>query len=53
MTTKFEVSNQNKPDVEFYWGAKGIDKEGVNQWDPEEIGKTIWDDEFDPSSEEA
>lgn len=53
MTTDFEISNNNKPDVNYYWGAKEIDSEGVNRWDPDDVGQIIWNEEFDPSTEES
>ena len=51
MTSDFEISNNNKPDVYFFWGAKDIITDKVNRWDPEDIGEIVWDDEFDPTSE--
>jgi hypothetical protein len=53
MTSDFEISNLNKPEINFYWGTKEIITDDVNRWDPEDIGELVWDDEFDPSSEEA
>lgn len=53
MLTNFEFSNANKPDINFFWGAASIDKKQVNKWDPDDIGELVWNDEFDPSSEEA
>ena len=28
------------------WGVKGLDRDGVGSWDPEDIGKLIWDPTF-------
>ena len=53
MLSKFEFSNANKPDVNFFWGPSGIDVQGVNRWDPDQIGVIIWNEKFDPSPEEA
>ena len=28
------------------WGIKGINKDGTDHWDPNDIGEPIWDDNF-------
>ena len=28
------------------WGVKGLDRDGVGSWDPEDIGKLVWDPTF-------
>jgi hypothetical protein len=53
MLSNFEFSTANKPDINFFWGASGINKEGINRWDPDQIGELLWNEKFDPSSEEA
>ena len=35
--------------VRFVWGVTDIDREGTTKWDPEDIGKPIWDQTFDPN----
>ena len=32
--------------VNINWGVKGLDRDGVGAWDPEDVGKLIWDDSF-------
>ena len=32
--------------VNINWGVKGLDRDGVSSWDPEDVGKLIWDDGF-------
>ena len=32
--------------VNINWGVKGLDRDGVGTWDPEDVGKLIWDDSF-------
>ena len=36
-----------------YFGVEGIDKEGVSRWDPVNIGKVIFDENFSIYSVEA
>jgi hypothetical protein len=38
-------------DITIYWGVKGINKEGIDQWNPKDMGKIRWDMEFDISLE--
>jgi hypothetical protein len=53
MLSSFEFTTANKPDINFFWGTSGIDDDGINNWDPEQIGVLLWNDGFDPSSEDA
>ena len=32
--------------VNINWGVKDLDRDGVGTWDPEDVGKLIWDDSF-------
>ena len=32
--------------VNLNWGVKDLDREGVSTWDPEDVGKLIWDENF-------
>lgn len=32
--------------VNINWGVEALDRDGVGSWDPEDIGKLIWDDGF-------
>ena len=37
--------------VYFVWGIAGLDRSNVDQWDPTDIGKVVYDNQFDMSSE--
>ena len=37
--------------IQIYWGVKGIDKTDASMWDANYIGKVVWDDETDFTSE--
>lgn len=37
--------------VNINWGVKDLDRDGVGTWDPEDVGKLIWDDSFTMSPE--
>jgi len=39
--------------IQIFWGVKGIDKNDTSMWDPEKIGKVIFDEHFDLSPPEA
>ena len=32
--------------VNINWGVKDLDRSDVGTWDPEDVGKLIWDDNF-------
>jgi len=32
--------------VNINFGIKDLDRDGVGSWDPEDIGKLVWDDDF-------
>ena len=32
--------------VNINWGVKDLDRDGVSAWDPEDVGKLVWDDSF-------
>jgi len=32
--------------VNINFGVKDLDRNGVGSWDPEDIGKLVWDDDF-------
>ena len=32
--------------VNVNFGVKDLDRDGVSSWDPEDIGKLVWDDDF-------
>lgn len=34
-------------DFSLFWGVKGIDQSGVDQWDAQDIGEIEWDYDFD------
>lgn len=52
-TTGFKLGGISPAiDVEIIWGVETTDKNGTDYYDTNEFGKIIWDDEFDPSSEE-
>ncbi len=36
--------------IDIYWGAQDINTQDINFYDPAEIGKVIWDPDFDLSS---
>jgi len=48
MINDFDASENNKKSVNLYWGVKGIDRQGENQWDPIFVGEPEWDTSFDP-----
>lgn len=50
MINDFDASENNKKSVNLYWGVKGIDRTGENQWDPIFVGEPEWDTSFDPVS---
>ena len=37
--------------VNILWGLKGINKEGIDKYDTSDLGKLIWDDNFDITEE--
>lgn len=50
MSEEFPASGDSYADAFIFWGAKDIDREGENQWDPEFIGELLWDETFDMST---
>ena len=46
-------SNVLDIDVVIYWGVRDIATDGIDQWNPEELGTVILDERFDLSSVEA
>ena len=32
--------------VNIIWGVKGLNRDDVGLWDPEDLGKLVWDDDF-------
>lgn len=48
MINDFDASENNKKSVNLFWGVKGIDRTGENQWDPIFVGVPEWDTSFDP-----
>ena len=30
--------------VKINWGVKGLDRSGISNWDPNDMGKLVWDD---------
>ena len=48
--TLFDLSEEQ---VHVIWGVKGVDRTGVNLWDESDLGRVVWDDEFDASDPEA
>ena len=38
-------------EVSIFWGVRGVDRSGTDRWDPTDIGKIIWDDDFDLTPE--
>ena len=40
-------------EVQVAWGLKGMDLSGTSPWNPDAMGKVIYDEEFDMSSPEA
>lgn len=35
--------------VKIHWGVKGLDRDGVGAWNVTDVGKLIWDMDFDIS----
>ena len=50
-----EDFNQGENDqvilVNLLWGVSGVDRSGTDRWDAADIGKLIWDDDFDLTPE--
>lgn len=42
----------NRIDVIMYQGTKEIDDSKVGKWDSEDMGKVVWDEEFNLSPKE-
>lgn len=40
-------------DVVVYWGVRDLSTDGVDKWNPEDLGKVIMDEKFDLSSVDA
>lgn len=38
--------------IDFYWGALGIDRGNFTRWDTMKLGEIVWDETFDPALEE-
>lgn len=38
--------------VFYFFGAKGLDRDGISKWDAETLGDLIWDEDFDLSPPE-
>lgn len=47
-----QVVESEMIDLKLIWGLSDIDRTGDNAWDPEFVGKLIFDDEFDLTSVE-
>lgn len=45
----FSGSNDLSIDMRFFWGVKDLNNDDVNMWDPSELGKLKWDNNFDIS----
>jgi protein dispatched 1 len=39
--------------VSLVWGLGGLDRSGANKWDPSDLGKLYYADDFDPSTAAA
>ena len=44
MKDEFESGSLFELSINIYWGVKGINKEQVNYWDPNDIGEAQLDD---------
>lgn len=46
---EFQSSGNSDSGIKVYqyWGAKGLDKDGVGKWDADDVGKVKWDKDFD------
>jgi len=44
-------ANDDAQKVIIMWGVEGLDKDTIDDpWDPEDVGKLIWDTKFNPST---
>eukprot|EP00227_Mantoniella_beaufortii_P017292 CAMPEP_0197575398 /NCGR_PEP_ID=MMETSP1326-20131121/809_1 /TAXON_ID=1155430 /ORGANISM="Genus nov. species nov., Strain RCC2288" /LENGTH=1027 /DNA_ID=CAMNT_0043138157 /DNA_START=288 /DNA_END=3371 /DNA_ORIENTATION=+ len=43
------VGSANLLKVNILWGLNGLDKDGINTWIPDDLGKVRYDASFDPS----
>ena len=43
----FVAGGSNAIDVSIFWGIKELDKKDSSMWDPEDLGKIVWDDDID------
>ena len=46
-----KASDASLLNIYMVWGVSGLDRSDVDRWDPTDIGKNIYDTEFDMSSE--
>ena len=40
-------------EIEIFWGVDKIDKDDIDRWDPEDLGKMKWDDNFNMALESS
>jgi hypothetical protein len=48
-----QEERSEKIELQLVWGLKDIDRTGENRWNPEFVGKLIFDDEFNPATVES
>ena len=53
MGKEFPEQAENYYNVVIFWGVKDLDRTGETKWDPDFIGKVIWDESFDLSNSES
>ena len=44
----FGDSGTNENHVFMYWGVKKVDSTGISKWDALNVGKVVWNTDFDP-----
>jgi hypothetical protein len=47
-----QVAKSEMIKLKIIWGLKDIDRTGDNAWDPEFVGKLLFDDDFNPATVE-
>ena len=54
LETKFSATanSRNFLSVRIHWGIADLDREGVGAWNVTDLGKIVWDEDFDISPAE-
>ena len=47
------ISDSSSIKVSLVWGLGGLDRSGTNKWDPSDLGKLYYANDFDPSTAAA